>query len=243
MRYCEVFSNIFKGQKKPKIILAPGVHLIDSIIEFDFDLEIEGCGPESIVRRTAGYLLQTGRQLFQIGKQDPADGANRFLYGVKLSNFTYRSFGAVDLGLQVSNAIVISHNVDLPGNSKVASFHIDNVRFVTPEYGAPFLWAEAISIGTPDLLVVVGGTFQNVSITNCYFYNFGLYSGALINGAVFCGSVISAGATYNNIIVSNCMRDLTTHISAFTTAANFIDVIGFGPTTNGVLEANNVSID
>ena len=28
-----------------------------------------------------------------------------------------------------------------------------------------------------------------------------------------------------------------------TTAANFIDVIGFGPTTNGVLEANNVSID
>ena len=242
VRYCGVFSNIFKDQKRPKIKLAPGVHEVNSMIEFDFDLEIEGCGPESIVQRGSDYLLQTGRQLFQIGKADPTAGANNFVHGVRISNFTYKGVAAVDSNLQVSNTFVFSHDINTVGNSDSAAFRLDNINFSTPDYGNPNLWSESITIGYPDT-ITTNKVFQNVTISNCHFKNYGLYTDALINGIVFCGTVLSSASTFNNIIVSNCTRDLVGHVSAFAPGSNFIDLIGFGPTAVNVMEVNNASIE
>lgn len=243
VKYCEVFSSIFKGQFKPKIILAPGLHIVDSQISFDFDLEIEGCGPESIVQRGPNYLLETERQLFQIGNQS---GTNKFVYGARLSNFTYQGVDGIG-AVQLASTIVISHNIAEVGNSLTASFSIDSIRFSVPNYGPlnSNAWSEFISIGTPSLPAVADPIFQNVSITNCYFNNFGFYFSSGNNGIVFCSNINATNPpTYRNIVVSNSTRDLSLfQAAAWTYVPVFINVAGGATIVENLLEVNNVSIE
>jgi len=239
VKYCEIFSKIFKNQKKPKIILAPGIHEVNQKITIDFDLEIEGAGPESIVQRGPDYTISANRTLFQIGNEF---GKNNFIYGVKLSNFTYEGSDGDSSSSGGSPTIVISHNLANLNNSEIAAFFIDNVRFSTPSYG-PGLgnnWVELISIGTPGNTGLLNPIFQNVSITNCYFKNFGSYIPAsVLHGAVWCVNT-DPSAQYKNIIVSNCIRDLTT-FDTFTYIPNFLYVPSILATS--VMEVNNVSIE
>lgn len=219
--------------------MAPGIHEVNQKITIDFDLEIEGAGPESIVQRGPDYTISANRTLFQIGNEF---GKNNFIYGVKLSNFTYEGSDGDSSSSGGSPTIVISHNLANLNNSEIAAFFIDNVRFSTPSYG-PGLgnnWVELISIGTPGNTGLLNPIFQNVSITNCYFKNFGSYIPAsVLHGAVWCVNT-DPSAQYKNIIVSNCIRDLTT-FDTFTYIPNFLYVPSILATS--VMEVNNVSIE
>jgi hypothetical protein len=234
VKYCEVFSNMFKNQKKPKIKLAPGIHEVNSKITIDFDLEIEGCGPEAIVQRGSDYLLENGRTLIQIGNQFTQ---NNFVYGVSLSNFTYNGVDAADATGRFAAMIAVSHNLDIVENSILASFKFSNISFSSPNNGIGNSWNEYIIIGTPTNTSTVG-TFQNISLSNCYFNNFGLHNISVSDDAVLVCT--NSSSTYKNITVSNCIRDWSSLSIAYSPA--FINVNGTS-TAVEVIEVGNVSIN
>jgi len=258
VKYCRVFSKIFKDQSKPKITLAPGTHIVNNEIFIDFDLEIEGAGPESIIQRGPDYLLQflgpldNNRPVFQIGTQGVDKdnrGVNNFTYGVKLSNFTYKGVdGSEALGnIKPECFIIFSHDVAEPLNSKSASFHMNNIILSTENYGPGQGndWREIIAIGAPaSASLIEGAEFQNVLITNCFFRSFGTYQNPTASGVVTLTNSYGLGdnPVYSNIVLTNCIRDLTAYDSlAFTPA--FIAAPSTNVDTVNVIEVNNVSIE
>ena len=46
---------------RPSILIKEGTHIVDEVIYLDFDIEIRGAGPQTIVKEEKSYIDQTKR--------------------------------------------------------------------------------------------------------------------------------------------------------------------------------------
>lgn len=238
VKYCKVFSKLFKDHTKPRINLAPGIHLINSSIDIDFDLDIIGSGVESVIQRASSYSIADSRPIFTIGNEDVK---NNFVYGVTLSDFTYRS-ATTSSTSQASAFAIISHDLNITDNSNYAYFSMKSIRFITPDYTEASGLSEVIIIGTPNDPARSDCIFKNVLIENCHFHYFGNYINSGVNGVVWCAN-LNATTYYKNIIVSNCTRDLEGwSTAAWTYTPNFIRTVSSTNYIN-VMETDNASVE
>tara|TARA_B100001094_G_C18195702_1_gene810711 strand:+ start:816 stop:4376 length:3561 start_codon:yes stop_codon:yes gene_type:complete len=238
VKYCKVFSKLFKDHTKPRINLAPGIHLISSSIDIDFDLDIIGSGVESVVQRASSYLLENSRPIFRVGNEEVK---NDFVYGVTLSDFTYRSAPTPSTS-QLAAFAIISHDLNITDNSDYAYFSIKSIRFITPDNTGANGLSEIIFIGTPNNVSKSNCIFKNVLIENCHFHYFGNYFNSASNGIVWCTNQ-NATTSYKNIIVSNCTRDLEGWSAvAWVYTPNFIKTASSTSYIN-VMETDNASIE
>ena len=228
VNYCRIFTKFFPDYGTPSIKLSPGEHLVSAKVDIDFDLDINGCGPSSIVSRANIFdapLYSDLNKLFEIGK---IDSASDILYGVNFSNFTYRAKeGCTGIGFLFS----FVHNTNISGNSDKARFSISNIRFIGP--------SDRNLLSGPTEIISVGdrlsdGKISNLTVSDCHFYNFGWHPGPSSGGAVWC---FGDPGSFTNILVSGNTREL--YIIPIQT--NFIWVTNLSSVISGVMEVSNVA--
>lgn len=246
VNYLRLFTGIFNTLGTPKILIGPGEFEHSSQIVIDFDLLIEGSGPSTVLRKTSGSTLATGkvpsgsnifmsRALFLVGT-DEDTASSRIESGVTFRNFTYESNGLGNVG------IVIAITQDL-GTSPSAVFRVENVNFEGPTTMDGSV-ADASKIG--EYAVYMGqqnpttaSPESNLTMGNLIFRGNYLNKMGLGNGAVYFTE--SSSSTFKDIVVvGNIGHDLSPNVA--NTSVTILEV-PTTPTSTRFVETGNAVSD
>ena len=231
--YCRESSKLFPDSGTPGILIHQGVHEISERLEIDFDIKIRGSGPGSIIKRSASFNLTESSIILQdkagvmilVGK----DAETNIDRGVTIEDITFE--GTEGQGVVGGSFITVRHNINTTGNSNSSSFVFNRLKFIA---ASDYLIDVDPTVGLPNQMPFhigygAGGLYQNIIISNCYFYKVGYKKGVVY---------LNTHNEYRNISVINNISVK----SLDTTTYSMIREDGTSALTN-VQEVNNMIED
>ena len=239
VRFAKKYKNIYRESLTPKVHIRSGEYSVNAPIIIDFDLEITGDGPNTVITKSgsfaAGSALISGNPspvdtLFYIGNiaTNVSSEINR---GISISNLTYKvSNGLVNIGSFIS----IGEKIDLT-SSEQKRFLFTNLNFVgnitmSTTVGEYFM---IIGFADPLTFLPLDDTYGNITISNCSY----TYSG-LEYGPVLLRDTVSN--IFDGIIATQNMgRKLSPNV--LDTSFD-VFVVNINATLLNIIEANNVTV-
>lgn len=239
VNFAKKFKNLNLNSLSPKIHIRSGEYIVDSAIIIDFDVEITGDGPNTVITKSnsfaAGSALISGNvspidTVFYIGNLSTNSSAD-MLRGISISNLTYKvSSSLSDIGSFIS----IGESINTSSNQQ-KRFLFTNLNFIgnitmSTTKGEYFM---IVGFADDTTFVPVDDTYGNISITNCSYTFSGLEYGPCILRD-------SAGNTFDGIIATNNIgRKLSPNVLDTT-----FDVfeVNSNATLNNIIEANNITV-
>jgi len=211
--YSSNFLRLFPGTGSPSIKIGSGIFEFSEQILLDFDIQISGSGPNTILRKTGAFAagaepvsgnIDLSKSLFLIGAGVDSS-STRIERGVTLRDFTYETSDSIT---NVGAAIVLSQKLRqvLTAVSPDAMYRFENINFYGPasitrggavdankigEYALIVSEANAATF-VPTSAVVMG----NIVFRGCRLKRMGLEEGAIKFGE---GNL----SYYQNIIVTD----------------------------------------
>lgn len=245
--YARYYKKFNVSESIPSILIKNGVYEIDETIILDFDIQISGSGPLTILKHS-DTLLSTGTNeeillndynsaMFLIGSDDTstANQSSDLFYGVKIENLTckysdlfstmsssnFNSYFLITQGLATADDILSFkfNNIIFEGSSSMS----ESKSQTTPLDGERQIIPILIGVAS-DLIALPPSDFGSISVSNCTFRYMG-------SGWATLGAVISKAGTYNIRdcnIYGNTIKKASPNANAITSG----DYIIFNISTN-----------
>ena len=220
--YSRIFTRLFPKMGRPSILIKEGTHIVDEVIYLDFDIEIKGAGPQTIVKRgeelyrpdeeigTNYTIMESSikNSLFCIGS-NTRGSSGEITKGVTISNFSFETSNLLldwtptaDWPVSITNSFIfITQSINQGTPSEAACFRFMNLNFLGPKNISFEEIHEFAIVATrgkdhPDGRKNL--TFGNIVVSNCMFNRTGSECGSM-------GVVIDDDQTnlIKNIIVSS----------------------------------------
>lgn len=243
--YAKRFSEIFPEAGTPIIQIREGLFEVEEPIIIDFDLQIRGAGPSTIIRKSGGLIngspLIGGNPsplecVFYIGNIF-SNLSDEIIHGVSISALTYESPEEYEnVGSFITLAEVRGAS-DLP----MRKFEFRNIMMQGPESilynggaDADVIGEYFIIVGFADIATYIpsSGQYGNLTISNCIYRRAGIEFGP-------CHLRDIVGNSFRNVIASgNIGRALSP-----TEGINTFEVFEVPVNANllNFIEVNNIS--
>jgi|TARA_Y100000287_G_scaffold185769_1_gene189978 hypothetical protein len=191
VKYSRRFHKIFPEMSRPSIKIKEGTYDISETITIDFDIQISGSGPQTVLQRSGALSVGESDATLQPppviyiggGTYENPKASVLIRMGVTLRDFSYK-VREETLTEGAGTAILVGQSIDgitgfsfgggpttWSGGSKNAFFAFENIRFSGEKLGAHdgtfTYYEEAIQIGKKNL--GSSSLYGNIRISNCFF--------------------------------------------------------------------------
>jgi len=219
VNYAKYYKMFNLSSSIPSVLIKNGIYEIDETIILDFDIEISGSGPGTILKQGDNLVSSSGLNegllvehyssaMFLIGTEDSlsANQSSDFIYGVKISNLTCKHAESYSSAINSNFNFFFLILQGLASIDDVKTFKFDNVIF---DGASSMLESSSVTVGSLDatrqfipiaigLASDSGGTaptiFGGIITSNCTFKYMG-------SGWATIGAIISKAGSYT---ISNC---------------------------------------
>lgn len=230
VKYAEIFSKMFPDVGTPSIFIKEGTYELTERLVLTFDVKISGTGPTSIIKRATSFPLDNtlitgqGHEMILVGTDT---GSSTIVYGVEVSDLTFE--GIVGQAAGKSGTVFrVTNNITNTGATK-ARFRFSGIRFIAAsDYVSAAITSGAINEMPFHIGNTAGGTYQNVTIQDCYFDGVGYQQGVI---------VFNEGNTYKNILITNNIGQRSIDVPGGFTLMSENAATN---TLSGILEVNNI---
>lgn len=214
VNYARYYKMFNVSPSIPSILIKNGIYEINETIILDFDIEITGSGPGTILKQGDDLISSSGSNeellvehynssMFLIGTEDAlsANQSSNFVYGVKVSNLTCSHADGYPTAINSNFNFFFLILQGLISEDDIKSFKFDNIIF---DGSSSMLETSSVTVGalnaTRQLLPITiglasdsGGTapsiFGGIIVSNCTFRYMG-------SGWATIGAIISKPGAY-----------------------------------------------
>lgn len=231
VQYAKIFSKMFPDVGIPSVFIKEGTYELTEKLFLNFDVKIHGTGPTSIIKRATSFPLDNssittarGHEMVLLGADT---GSSTILYGVDVSNLTFE--GIADQAAGKSGTVFrVTNNITNTGATK-AHFKFSGIRFIAAtDYVSGATTSGSINEMPFHIGNSSGGTYQNVTIRDCYFDGVG-YQQAVI--------YFNKGNTYKNILITNNISQRSIDVPG---GFSLMQENSANNTLSGILEVSNI---
>lgn len=255
--YAKRYKKLFPELSPPSILIEAGEFYIGRTVLLDFDINIVGAGPNTVILRDPSFdssvtynnnRIDMTSSVFMIGGGQNIS-SDLIKYGITLKDFTYKSPNTIK---EVCCAIALTQPITKAGSdiSPDATYRIQNINFIGPNNitwdstDADCLGDYALYIGqqVPTTLAPVTNIdIGNVIMTGCYLTRMGLEYGGI--KFIQANTSLPNNIRIKNIIVSsNILQDMSPNVGdVLSIAVEYPSGINTNGLTN-VIELGNARI-
>jgi hypothetical protein len=230
VKYVEMFSKMFPDVGTPGIFVKEGTYELTEKLVLTFDLKLRGTGPTSIIKRASSFPLDNaaittqGHEMILIGADS---GSSTITYGIDVSDLTFEGILGQAAG-QSGTVFRVTNNITATGATK-ARFRFSGLRFIA---AADYVSGAAATGAINEMPFFIGnnsgGTYQNITIQDCYFDGVGYQQGVIY---------FDTTNTFKNILITGNISQRSIDLPG---GFSLMQENGALNTLSGILEVNNI---